>query len=222
MLALIVLSSVDCWYLRVSGKSNAGDGSNLGEELTDGVLVNVERQVTDEESIALGAEGVTVSLGAVGSTTLGVGISRASVGVVEVEGTAVELETLHGLVGLGAALRVVEVDVTETTAAASSLLSDNTSTDETIELLEGLVEGIVVDVPAQAASEESGGSISLGLLSIVRVDVILGLALLGGSLLSLLSLGIRLLLRVVAVIRILLGIFRVVRVVRGSSLLSLY
>ena len=207
--------------LRVGGKSDAGNLSDLAEELTDGILVNVERQVADKESVALGAEGVAVSLGAVGSTALGVGIGRASVGVVEVEGTAVELETLHGLVGLGATLRVVEVDVTEATAATSSLLSDNTSADETVELLEGLVESIVIDVPAQATSEEGSRSISLGLLSLVRVDVVLGLALLGGSLLSLLSLGIRLLRAVIAVIRILLGIVRVVRVVRGSGLLLL-
>ena len=207
--------------LRVGGKSDAGNGSDLAEELTDGILVNVERQVADEEGVALGAEGVAVSLGAVGSTALGVGIGRASVGVVEVEGTAVKLETLHGLVGLGATLRVVEVDVTEATAAASSLLSDNTSADETLEVLEGLVEGVGIDAPAQAASEEGSGSISLGLLSLVGVDVVLSLALLGGSLLSLLSLGIGLLravIAVIAVIRILLGI---VRVVRGSGLLLL-
>lgn len=191
--------------LRVGRQTNAGNLSNLAEELADGVLVNLERKVTDEKGIALGAEGVAMALGAVGSTVLGVGLSRLGVGVVKVQGATVNLLALHGLVSLGGRLGVGEVDVTKATAAASVLVSDDASADEVTERLEGLVQGVVIDTPAEGTGEEGGGSvdISLGLLGGL-VDLLLSLALLGGSLG--LGLFLFLIVRVIAVVRVLIRV----------------
>ncbi|KAI6770388.1 hypothetical protein HG530_005017 [Fusarium avenaceum] len=194
-------------------KTDAGNLGDLLEELADAVLVDIERKVTDEESIALGADSVAVALSAIGSTVTGVGISRTSVGVVEVDGTALKLNTLHSLVGLGARGTIVEVNVTEATAAAGTLLGHDTSVGKTLDVLEGLVERVVVNAPAQATSEEGSSLIGLGLLGI-GLAIILSLALLGGSLLGLLDLGTSLLIGVAAVatIGIILGIVGVGRV----------
>lgn len=144
-----------------------------------------------------------MALGAVGSTVLGLSLSRLGVGVVKVDSTAINLLTLHGLVGLGSRLGVGEVDITEATAAASVLVGDDASTDEVTERLESLVEGIVINTPAERASEQGGGGvISLGLLGGL-VDLLLSLALLGGSGLSLLLLiGVR----VIAVVGVILRV----------------
>lgn len=179
-------------------------------------MVNIKGQVADEQGVTLGANGVTVSLGAVGGAGLGVGVGGTGVGVVEVDGTATKVLALHGLVRLGARLGVVEVDVTEATAAAAVPLSHDTSAIKTGELLEGLVETIIIDAPTQAADEKGSGAVSLGLLWGL-VDVLLSLALLGGSGLSLLGIGL------VGLGRIrVIGIVRVrARVRVGVGLLSL-
>lgn len=190
-------------YLRVGRQTDAGDLGNLGEERADGILLSVERKVTNEKSIALLAADITVALSAVVGAVAGVGLGGLSVGVVQVEGTTVNLLALHGIVGLGGVLSAVEVNVTETTAAAGVLVGNNTGADEAIKGLEGLVEGVIVDTPAEGASEEGCGSvvISLGLLG-GSINLLLSLALLGRSL----SLGLLLLIgvRVVAVVRVLL------------------
>jgi len=196
---------------RVGRQANAGDRANGIEELADAVLVDIEGKVTNEEGVALGADGVTVSLGAVRSTGLGVGIGGLGVGVVEVDGTAINLLALHGLVRLGAGVRVVEVDVAEATAAARHLVGDDTGVDEALELLESLVQSVVINAPAQATGEQGRGGISLGLLGSL-VDLSLGLALLGSAGgLSGLGIGdslVRILLGVVAVLGVILGIIR--------------
>lgn len=188
--------------LRVGRQSNADNGANLVEELSDGVLVNVERQVADEESVALRADGIAVLLSAVGSTGLRSGIVGASVGIVKVDGTATNILTLHGLVSLGSGLGILKVDITETTAAASSLLSNDTSTNKAIERLESLVQGIVIDAPGQAASEEGGSSVAVDLGLLGRgIILVVSLALLGsgGILLLLIRRVIAVLLRVARV-----------------------
>jgi hypothetical protein len=160
-----------------------------------------------------------VTLSTVGSAGGRVGLSRASVGVVKVDGTTLKLGTVHGLVSLGARGGIVEVNVTEATAAAGTLLSHDTGVGKTLNVLEGLVEGVVVDRPGQAAGEEGSGLIRLGLLGI-GITIILSLALLGG-LLGLLNLGTGLLIGVAAVgvIRVVVGIVRVIGIVRRSGLL---
>lgn len=195
-----------CEYLRIGREANASNLSNFGKELADGLLVNIEGQVTDEEGIALRADSVAVSLGTVVGTSLRVGISRLGVGVVKVEGTTIKFLTLHGLVGLGGRLVVLKVNVSEATAATAHLVGDDTGANETAEVLESLLEGIVIDVPAQAAGKQRSGSgdIALGLLG-SGIDVVLGLALLGRSFGLGLFLGIRV--RGVGVIRV---VFRVI------------
>lgn len=196
--------------LRVGRQSDADNGANLVEELSDGVLVNVERQVADEESVALRADGIAVLLGTVGSTGLGSGIVGAGVGVVKVDGTATNILTLHGLVSLGSGLSILEVDITETTAAASSLLSNDTSTNKAVERLESLVQGIVIDAPGQAAGEEGGSSVAINLSLLSRgINLVVSLALLGSGGILLLLLLIR---RVIAVLlriaRVRLGLLK--------------
>jgi len=117
--------------------------------------------------------------------------------------------TVHGLVSLSARGTIVEVNVTEATAAASTLLSHDTGVGKTIDVLEDLIEGVVIDGPGKAAGEEGSGLITLGLLGL-GLTIILSLALLGGSLLSLLDLGTSLLIGVGAVrVRVVVGVVRV-------------
>lgn len=142
-----------CINLRVGRQTDAGDLGNLTEEVADSILLSVEGQVTDEQSLALGAESVTVTLGTVGGAVTGLGLGRLGVGVVEVEGTTVNLLALHSLVGLGGRLGVAKIDVAETTAAASVLIGDDTGADKVAEGLESLKQTIVINTPAEGASK---------------------------------------------------------------------
>ncbi len=193
--------------LRVSWQANAGNFGNLSEKLANSLLVNIERQVANEEGLTLRADGVAVTRSAVSSTVLRVSLGGASVGIVEVQSAAIKLLALHSLVGLGGRLRVSKVDVAEATAAASAPLSDDAGADEATEALEGLRQALVGHVPAQAAGEQSGGSIRLGLLGGV-INLLLSLALLGRlSGLGLLLLGGVAVIRVVRVgVRAILGV----------------
>jgi hypothetical protein len=56
--------------------------------------------------------------------------------------------SLHGLVRLGSRLSISKVDVAEALAAAALAIGDDAGVGETLELLEGLVERIVINVPA--------------------------------------------------------------------------
>lgn len=204
-------------HLRVSGQSNADNLAALVEELANGVLVNAEGQVTHEEGVALRANSVAMLLGAVEGAGLGSRVGRARVGVVKVEGAAIEILAIHRLVGNLGLLTAGEVDITEALAAASVLVVDDTSADETLEALESLVEVIVIDVPAQATCEQGAGNIVIGLgLLGGRLDLLVGLALLGRSSLSL---GLLLLIGLGIVrifLRIILGvILRVVGVLEN-------
>lgn len=145
-------------------------------------------------------------LGTVVGTSLGSGVGRTRVGVVEVDGTALDVLALHGVISLGGLLAVGEVDIAEALAAASVLVVDNTSTDETLEAREGLVQDVVVDAPAQAAGEEGAGGVGLLGLRLLggSVGVIVRLALLGRRLLSLLGLGGIRIVAAVGVVRVFL------------------
>lgn len=102
--------------LGVGRQPDTGDVANFGELLVDGILRRAEREVANEQSVALGAGLVTErpgpSLGAVLEVTLVV-VGLATVGVVEVDLTAVDLGILLGLVRLGGIGGVGELDVTE-------------------------------------------------------------------------------------------------------------
>lgn len=131
-------------------------------------------------------------LSAVSSTGLRSGIVGAGVGIVKVDSTATNILALHGLESLGSGLSILEVDITETAAAASSLLSDDTSTNEAVERLESLVQGIVIDAPSQAASEEGGSSVAVDLGLLGRgINLVVSLALLGSGGILLLLIGRR-------------------------------
>lgn len=210
-----VAEALEVTSLHVGGETDARDLASVAEEGVDGVLVDVEGEVADEESVGLGAQGITVGLSAVIGTLTGVGLGGTSIGVVKVQGTTVNLLALHGLVGSDASLGGTEVNVAEATAAASVLVHDDTSANKAIEVLESLPQSVVVNTPAEAASEESGG-LSLGLLGSL-IDLSIGLALLGGSLGGL-GLGLSL------IRGLLIGILLLVRVRRvrvGVSLLGL-
>lgn len=213
------------WYdLRVGRQANAGDLGNLAEESVDSVLVGVERQVTDEQSLGLGANGVTVLLGAVLGTSLVVAVAGGLLArEVDVHGAASEVLSLGGLESGGSGLRVAEVDVAEATAAASLLVGDDAGTGQVGELLEGLVEGVVIDSPGKGANEEGRalvGDVGAGLLA--RDDgVIQGLALLGGllglglSLRGFLRVGVLLLLIGVRRVRVGVGVGRLSGAISG-------
>jgi hypothetical protein len=189
-------------HLRVGGQANADDLAALAEEFADGVLVNAERQVADEEGVALGADGIAMLLSTVEGTGLGSRVGRAAVGIVEVEGTAIEVLAIHSLVGNLSLLTSGEVDVAKALAAASVLVVNDTSANETLKGLESLVEVIVIDAPAQATREQGAGNIVIGLgLLGGRVDLLVGLALLGRS-----SLSLSLLLIGLGIVRVILGV----------------
>lgn len=197
--------------LRVGGQSNTSDRANLVEELGNGILVGVEGQVADEQGITLRAEGVAMLLGTVGSAVLGVGIIRAGIGIVQVDVTATNILTLHGLECNSSRLGILEVDISKAAAAASTLLGNNASTNKTIERLECLVEEVVINAPGQAAGKECRGSVAvhLGLLD-GGIDLIIRLALLGSGGSLLLLRVVRVLLRVIAGVRLVirLGLLR--------------
>ena len=180
--------------IRVGRQTKAGNLGNIAEELTDHILVNIERQVADEEGVALGADGVTVLLGALVGAGLGVGVVGLAGSEVKVDLATIDLLARHGLVSLGSRGGISKVNVAETTAATSSTVRDNTSADDALAVLESLVQAIIINAPGQAASEESLGAtgvglgIGLGLLG-GSIDLLIGLALLRGrGLLSLLLL----------------------------------
>jgi hypothetical protein len=168
--------------IRVGRQTKAGNLGNIAEELTDHILVNIERQVADEEGVALGADGVTVLLGALVGAGLGVGVVGLAGSEVKVDLATIDLLARHGLVSLGSRGGISEVDVAETTAATSSTVRDNTSADNALAVLESLVQAIIINAPGQAASEESLGAAGVGLS--------VGLGLLGGSIDLLISLAL--------------------------------
>jgi hypothetical protein len=197
--------------LLVSRDAEALDLSDLVEESGDGVLVGVEGQVADEESVALRADDIAVLLGAISGTGVGGAIGAGLGSEVETHVTALEESTGLLVEGLLGSLAVLEVDVAEAAGPASLLVRDDASADNRRAALELLVQGIVIDAPAEVANPKGGalvGSLAvgnslclLGLGGIVRL--LLGLPLLGGLLGGgrLLLSGLGLLLRRVGVIR---------------------
>lgn len=178
--------------LGVSRQTDTQNSTLLGEDITETVLSSAERQVANEQSVALGASRVAEVTGTLLGTV--VTILLTSGGVVQVDGTAVNLSILLGLVGLGSVGSVGELDVTETAGATRVTVGNNTAR-ALAELAELALEPVLIDVPRQVADEEVGrgtlGSIGLGLLSRGN-GLIISLALLGilGGILALLRLGL--------------------------------
>jgi 3D (Asp-Asp-Asp) domain-containing protein len=110
---LDVAEALGAAVVGVGGQADTQDGTLLAEDITESVLGGTEGQVANEESVALGAGGVTEALGtALGTVTLLL-VVLATSGVVQVDGTAIELGTLLGLEGLGSIGSAGVLDVTE-------------------------------------------------------------------------------------------------------------
>jgi hypothetical protein len=179
-------------HVRVGRQTQTLDLGDLAEELGHDVLIGIEGEVADEEGVALRADGVTMSLGTVGSAvTRGSIVSRARLGRIQSHATTLKLEALHGIEGGLAVLGAVEVDVAEATGALHILVGDYAGAVKASTVLEGLVERVIVNGPAKVTNEQGDGTllgvISLGLLG-SGGGLIVSLALLGG--LGLLLLGL--------------------------------
>lgn len=151
----------------------------------------------------------------VGAGVGGSRVVRSRLGEVEVHSTTLELEALHLLVGSLAGGGGLEVDVAEATRALHVLVGDDSGTVQLIALLEGLVQKVIIDAPAQVTNEKSSdlvlaAGLSLGLLG-RGGRLVVGLALLGrlGSFLLLLfGVGSLRVVRVVGVLIVVIGIIR--------------
>lgn len=175
----------------------------LLESLTDNVLVGVEGKISDEQGRALGAGLVTVRASTrlslvTGSALLG---SVTGFGVVEVDGTVVNLSVFLGFVGSLGAGSVDVFDVTESrrnlldiagpnkaqyvhspSRTTGLALSHDADTSKFTEFLKLAAEPFLVDVPGQVTGEQVrgvvGGNLGLGLLG-AGSSLLLSLALLG-------------------------------------------
>lgn len=202
-------------YSHISRDTEALDLAGLVEELRDALLAGTEGKVTDEEGVGFGADDIAVLAGAVLSALLG-GIAGLR-SEVETHVTALKESTGLGIEGLLADLGGVEVDIAEAARATSLLVRDDAGGDDTLELLELLIEDVVINAPAEVANPEGGallllvaGLVLLGLGSLL--GLLLGLALLGGLSGLLLLDGLGLLGVGVGVARIsLLGVVRLER-----------
>lgn len=195
----LAVCKVECkgqGYSLVGGDTEALDLSDLVEVVGDRALVGAEGQVANEEGVAGGADDITVLLGAVGSTSIGRGIGAGLGSEVKAQIAALEEGARLLIVGLLSSLGAVEVDVAEATRAASILVADDTSADDALDALELLVQGVVINTPAEVANPKGGAllgilAIGLGLLGrgISGLGLLLGLPLLRGLLLGGLLLG---------------------------------
>jgi hypothetical protein len=112
---LDVAEALGAAVVRVGGQTDTQDGTLLTEDVTEGILCGAEWQVANEQSVALGAGRVTEALGTVLGTVTATRLVLvlAASGVVQVDGTTVNLGTLLGLEGLGGIGYVSVLNVTE-------------------------------------------------------------------------------------------------------------
>jgi len=194
------------------------------KSLTEHILVSLEGNVADEESVRLWVLRVTERLSTLIGTLLWCGVVTGS-REVNVGLTTVNESTLLGLESGSGISRVGKLDVTEPLRASRVSVADNASTSDLTELFKLAEEPLIIDIPAQVTDKQVVGS------SILSTGRGLGLSLLGwGNLciicLALLGWGSLLLLRRVfrgvrvRVILSSLGCFGVLGVVRVGCLLS--
>lgn len=190
---LDVTEALGATGLLLSGETDTEDGTLGTEDLVESILSGAEGKVTNEESVALGAGGVTEGASTVlGAVSTGLG-SGAGSSVVKVDGTAIEVGTLLGVHGLNGIGSVDELNVSETAGAAGLTVGDNAATGELTELGELTLEPLLIDVPGQVTDEEVGGGTlgdlsGLGLLG-DGLGLVISLALLGR--LAVLRVGVR-------------------------------
>lgn len=138
--------------LLLGRQAEALDASNLVEECGDGLLVDLERQVADEQCVALGAQLVIKLLGTFVGTSARVLLGLAA-GEVDSHVTTIQESTLLVLEGSLGVLGAVEVNVSEATRP-TVLAGDDAGTSDTRALRELLVEEVVINLPAEVADEE--------------------------------------------------------------------
>lgn len=148
----------------ISREPNALDVTVLAEGLVDLVLGNGEGKGTDPKS--LGGRGLLVVEDP--STLFGGLIGLSLGGVIDTDGTAVNLRTVL-LNSLGRGLKVGEFHVAETTRLLGVTVKDNSRGNNFTTRLKLGLEPVVVDVPRELANENVGSgflvtAISPGLL----------------------------------------------------------
>lgn len=173
--------------LTVGRQRDAGDGAVLAEVLGDDLVGGVEGDVADEQRVAGGGALVAVAVGAVAGT-LAVLLGGAGSAEVDVHLAAIELVLVHLLLGLLSIGGAGELNITEALGAAALAVGDDADAGDLAELLELALEPLLVDGPGQIANEEVLDTLLSGLLGLVLLHggggFVLGLALLGGSLLG--------------------------------------
>lgn len=166
--------------VHVSWKSDIDDSAVSTESLADDILVGLERDVTNEESVGLWVLLVTVGLGASVGAVLWCSVvawgREVNVGLTSIDkSTLLGGQSLSGIGGVG------ELNVTETLGAAGVAVRDDTGAGDLTELLELAVQPLVINVPAQVTNEKVLGASVLNSV---------GLDLLGGGLLLIISLAL--------------------------------
>lgn len=203
--------------LRISGETNADYLANLCEEFADSLIVDLERKVSCEEGLALGAHAIMVGPGTLGSSVPEVArivVVRPAGGEVDVHAAALQVGAIHSLESLGGSFRFVKIDIAEAAALTRVLVGDDACAEKAFKLFEGLIEFVIVNGPSKAAHKERGarlGGVRFSLL-VPRggVGFIKRLALLGSSLIG--GLG---LLEFLVLLSLCLGLrFRGIRIIR--------
>lgn len=195
-----------CTGLHISWQSDVGNGTVSTESLTKSVLVSLEGDVANEQSIRLWILGITELLSTLVGLLTWCGVVTGG-GEVNIGLATINKSSLLSLESRCGISRVGELDVAETLGATRLSVADDTGTSDLSELLEFAVKPLIVNIPAQITNEQVLGTgisdlrgLFLGLLR-GSWGLLLSLALLGWSL----SLGC------IGVIRVLLVIFTIIR-----------
>ena len=187
ILELDVSESLGGTSLPVGDESDRLNATVLAEGLVDGVLVGLERQVSDEKSLGRLGGLVAKLAGSLLPGTVGRGGSGR--GKVDVDLSSVNLLSVHLLDGLGGILDVDELDVSESSRLLGGSVEHDSGGRDLTELVKLGLEPVVVDVPRELADEDVGRSLLVTVTSSGN-GTGLGLALLGGGLLLILGLSL--------------------------------
>lgn len=171
-------------HIHISWESDINDSSMLAESLANSVLINIEGQVTQEESVGrrVGgvAKGCSTTLGTLSGRIIGAGSGEVDVGLATVDQSA-----FLGLESSSSGSRAGELNISETPGAATLAVTDDTGARDLSELLKLTHEPLIIDIPAQITDKQVLGTgilSSLGLCLLGRGgDLVVSLALLGGG-----------------------------------------
>jgi hypothetical protein len=132
-----------CASVAVGRKGNTSDGAVLSEDLLDGIIGAIEREVAKEKRIGWSAALVSVLVGAVVTGRL---VTRSA--EIDIQFTAIKLILVHLGLRLDSIFDVGEFDVPEALGATTFAVGDNTAASDLSEFLELTTEPILIDVPA--------------------------------------------------------------------------